>query len=86
VPVRTFSAPTLNGEDSLLDGGREAQAIVFGGISMLARATGICRDTLSAGALRDAGSSRVAIAVGIRRRGGGRKKTADSDPTLKEDL
>lgn len=63
----------------------EAEAIGFGGISIVARATGMSRDTISRGI------EELKVPAGsppsrIRRPGGGRKRTVDSDPTLKEDL
>jgi len=65
----------------------EAEAIGFGGASMVARATGVSRRAIRQGARelkarpqREAGHPR------IRRPGGGRKRTVDTDPTLKEDL
>jgi len=63
----------------------EAQAIGFGGISIVARATGICRGTISRG-VEELEAPAELHRSRIRRPGGGRKKTADSDPTLKEDL
>lgn len=63
----------------------EAQSIGFGGISIVARATGITRDTIRRGVEELQGT------VGpqtdrIRRSGAGRKRTVDTDPTLKADL
>jgi hypothetical protein len=63
----------------------EAQAIGFGGISIVARATGMSRDTISRG-LEELRTPAGSHPVGIRRPGGGRKRTVESDPTLKEDL
>jgi len=63
----------------------EAQAIGYGGISLVARATGVSRDTISRG-LEELQSPPGAQPGGIRRPGGGRKKTVDVDPTLREDL
>jgi transposase len=63
----------------------EAQAIGYGGISLVARATGVSRDTISRG-LEELKSLPDPQPGGIRRPGGGRKKTVDVDPTLREDL
>jgi Rhodopirellula transposase DDE domain len=63
----------------------EAQAIGFGGISAVARATGVTRDTIPKGVEELQGGPGMQVS-GIRRPGGGRKRTADSDPTLKTDL
>ena len=63
----------------------EAQSIGFGGISLVARATGVTRDTIRRGVeeLEGTGSPQTNR---IRRPGGGRKRTVDTDPTLKADL
>lgn len=63
----------------------EAQTIGFGGISIVARATGLSRDTISRG-MEELRAPAGSHPGGIRRPGGGRKKAVDSDPTLKEDL
>lgn len=63
----------------------EAQAIGFGGISIVARATGMSRDTISRG-IEELKAPAGSTPGRIRRPGGGRKKTVASDPTLKEDL
>src|SRR5215216_3486277 len=63
----------------------EAEAIGFGGISLVSRATGVSRDTISRG-LEELKSPSSPQPGGIRRPGGGRKKTVDVDPTLREDL
>ena len=63
----------------------EAQSIGFGGISIVARATGVTRDTIRRGVeeLQDTVRPQTGR---IRRSGGGRKRTVDTDPTLKADL
>ena len=63
----------------------EAEAIGFGGISIVARATGMSRDTISRG-IEELKAPAGSPPGRIRRPGGGRKKTVDSDPALKEDL
>lgn len=63
----------------------EVQAIGFGGISLVSRATGVARDTIRRG-LEELKSPLGPPLGGIRRPGGGRKKTVDADPALKEDL
>jgi transposase len=77
--------PYLDEKTRRLMVGAEAQAIGFGGISIVARATGMSRDTISRG-VEELEAPAALPASGVRRPGGGRKKTADSDPTLKEDL
>jgi hypothetical protein len=66
----------------------EAKALGFGGVSVVARATGISRRAIGRGLaeLQQKSAPRRARGAGIRRPGGGRKKTVDSDPTLKADL
>jgi hypothetical protein len=68
----------------------EAKVIGRGGISEVALATGVSRQTIRAGlmeleAMRAADGGR-ALPSGIRRAGGGRKKVAEQDATLLSDL
>lgn len=65
--------------------GAEAAALSHGGVSAVARATGVSRAMISRGVAEltewpEPSTSR------IRRKGGGRKRTADQDPTLLTDL
>jgi transposase len=76
--------PHLDERTRRLTVAAEAQAIGFGGITIVARATGVSRATIRRG-LEDL-KVPAAHAGGIRRPGGGRKKTVDLDPALKEDL
>jgi hypothetical protein len=62
----------------------EAREIGYGGVSVVARATGLARSTIHAG-LRDLRTSRrqrVRDAERIRRAGGGRRPLTTSDPAL----
>jgi hypothetical protein len=62
----------------------EAREIGYGGVSVVARATGLARSTIHAG-LRDLQTSRrqrVRAAERIRRVGGGRRALTTSDPDL----
>jgi hypothetical protein len=62
----------------------EAREIGYGGVSVVARATGLARSTIHAG-LRDLRASRrrrVKAAERIRRAGGGRRPLTTSDPAL----
>ena len=69
-----------------LFGGAEALAIGYGGVSAVARATGMSRETVSAG-LREVREVGVATPRGrIRREGGGRPRTVARDLTLRADL
>jgi hypothetical protein len=66
----------------------EAREIGYGGVSAVARATGLARSTVHAG-LRDLqvpGRHRVRTAARIRRTGGGRRPVTTTDPALLEAL
>lgn len=63
----------------------EAQALGRGGISAVARATGINRNTIMKG-LRELESPEMLTPDRIRRPGGGRKRASVVDRTLTEDL
>jgi transposase len=78
-------SPYLDEKTRRLVMAAEAQAIGFGGISIVARTLGMSRDTIRRG-VEELQGSVGPLPGGIRRPGGGRKKAADSDPTLKEDL
>jgi hypothetical protein len=76
--------PHLNEKQRRILLAAEARALGYGGITRVARATGMSRDTIHT-ALQEheqavPGSERV------RQRGGGRKKMRDRDPTLVADL
>jgi hypothetical protein len=66
----------------------EAREIGWGGISLVARATGLSRPTIMAG-LRDlqlSSKSRAAAAAHVRRPGGGRRASTQADPGLLQAL
>ena len=63
----------------------EARAAGWGGITGVARATGISYSTIQRG-LQELQTKRLLAPGRIRRPGGGRKKTVDKDPTLLTDL
>ena len=63
----------------------EARAAGRGGISAVARATGIAYSTVRRG-LQELASGTSAAPGRVRRPGGGRKRTLDKDPTLLADL
>src|SRR5258708_17831963 len=65
----------------------EAEAVGFGGASVVARATGVSRRAIRIGAreLKEALRS-LQPSLRIRRPGGGRKRTVTQDPTLQRDL
>src|ERR1017187_9332575 len=64
----------------------EAQAIGFGGITAVARASGLSRGTVTRGLVELKTASKPARGQRIRRRGAGRKRTVDQDASLKRDL
>jgi DDE family transposase len=66
----------------------EAREVGWGGVSLVARATGLSRPTIMAG-LKDlqlSSKSRAAAAARVRRPGGGRRALSQSDPGLLEAL
>jgi len=78
-------SPLVDERVRRLPAAAESQAIGKGGISAVARATGISRPVIRQGIaeLKDSGS----LPPGrIRRPGGGRKKAVDKDQSLKADL
>ena len=68
----------------------ESEAIGYGGVSAVARATGVSRRAITEGMkeLRQREGSRESVPAQsrIRRKGAGRKRTVDKDPALREDL
>lgn len=78
-------APVLNEQSRRRFVALEAQALGRGGVSLMARISGLARSTIYQG-LSDV-RNRVFISGGrIRKEGGGRKKKAIQDPTLVADL
>jgi Rhodopirellula transposase DDE domain len=79
----------LNERARRLFGAAEALAHGYGGIALVARATGLAPRTIGVG-IREVGELEGAPAGAspqrIRRAGGGRKRTVDKDPTLRRDL
>src|SRR5438046_10302503 len=69
----------------------EAQALGWGGVTLVAQATGVSRKRIGAG-LRElragaTGAGPLSPAAGrVRRPGGGRKPKTETDPTLLDDL
>lgn len=65
----------------------EAKALGWGGMSAVAKATGLGRSTVWSGVHEDGGESRDMGRAGrVRRKGAGRKALVDVDPTLLPDL
>jgi Rhodopirellula transposase DDE domain len=78
-------APTLTERARRIWAATEARAAGWGGISGVARATGIAYSTIQRGLHELDAQWRLAPGR-IRRPGGGRKKTVETDPTLLADL
>jgi stage V sporulation protein SpoVS len=78
-------APVLTERSRRLWAATEAQAIGYGGIAQVVRATGIAASTIERG-LRDLASGEILVATRTRRAGGGRKRATDLDATLLRDL
>src|SRR6202163_971245 len=67
----------------------ESKAIGYGGVSVVARATGVSRRAITEGMkeLKEPKKRKVRLEeTRIRRRGAGRKRTVDKDSSLLEDL
>jgi hypothetical protein len=79
-------AGTLDERGRRVVAASEALALGWGGISAVARATGLSRDVIRAGIRELRGLVPVAAPGRIRRPGGGRKRTAERDPTVVADL
>jgi hypothetical protein len=83
--------PFLDEQKKRLFVAAEAISLGDGGISIVSRATGISRDTISKGCkeLESGATEGIETSVpegNIRAPGGGRKKSIDKDPTLMSDL
>src|SRR6516165_8590470 len=64
----------------------EAEAIGFGGVTAVARASGLSRGTVIRGMAELQTAPKPARRQRIRRKGAGRKRTVDQDATLERDL
>ena len=78
-------APVLNEQSRRRFVALEAQALGRGGVSLMARISGLARSTIYHG-LSDIRHKILAPPGRVRKRGGGRKKKAFEDPTLAADL
>ena len=78
-------APFLNERTRRLFTAAEAAALGRGGIAAVARATGVSRRAIAAG-LAELHAPQAASAHSVRRPGGGRKRTVQTDRTLQDDL
>ena len=77
--------PVLTERSRRLWAATEAQAIGYGGIAQVARATGIAASTIQRG-LRELASGEPLVGTRTRKAGGGRKRVTEVDPTLLRDL
>jgi len=64
----------------------EALAMGWGGITAVARATGLSRKVIEGGIKELSGTISVAAPGRVRRPGGGRKTTIAKDPSVQADL
>src|SRR6266478_8227252 len=76
--------PGLDERGRRLLAAAEARTAGYGGVSAVARATGIARSTIDRG-LKDL-ESLVPVAPKVRRQGAGRRPLTQTDPTVMEDL
>jgi transposase len=82
-------SPFLNERQRRILAAIEAQILGYGGASRVARATGLSRNTVAAGAAeleRGSVEDVATVKERIRKPGGGRKRAIQKDPTLKADL
>lgn len=77
--------PELTELGRRLFAGVEADSVGWGGVSTVARATGLSRTTVARGR-QDAKNPQRLESGRIRKKGGGRKKRVETDPTLRQDL
>lgn len=78
-------AGELNERTRRLTAAAEAMALGWGGISAVARATGVSERAIRQG-IKELQAERVPAQGRIRRAGGGRKTTVSKDPSLCQDL
>jgi len=81
----TALSPVLTERSRRLWAATEAQAIGYGGIAQVTRATGIAASTIQRG-LRELASGEPVVGIRTRKAGGGRKRATERDPTLLRDL
>lgn len=81
-----YLVPILNERTRRCWAATEAWMIGYGGVSMLAQATGMSRNTIQVGIEELYGSGTKAPPERIRKSGGGRKKLTEKDATLLSDL
>ena len=82
----TLTARTLDERGRRTLAASEALTVGWGGMSLVARATGLSRATIGLGVKELRGTVAVAAPGRVRRAGGGRKKTVATDPSVLPDL
>jgi len=84
----TTLKPIINERVRRLLAAVEASVLGYGGIEKVSVATGLSRNTIVRGIaeLKNIGESTFKDAAIVRKKGGGRKKAIDLDPTIREDL
>ncbi|MBI5452676.1 ISAzo13 family transposase [Candidatus Gottesmanbacteria bacterium] len=80
-----FMSPTLNEQSRRRWVATEAKAIGRGGVSLVARATGISRNTIAKG-IDELALSKTVNEKHIRKKGGGRKSCTTNDKSLEHDI
>lgn len=78
--------PYLNERQRRLFIASEAKVIGFGGISILSRITGICRETITIGCKELESGKAMDDDIKVRKKGGGRKKISEVYPEIKKEL
>ena len=78
-------APLVDERSRRLFAGAEALALGRGGVSAVARATGLARSTVQRG-VKDVRAADGGVKGRIRREGAGRPRAEERDPTLRRDL
>jgi hypothetical protein len=81
-----FLAGVLDERTRRLVAAAEAKAIGFGGVTLVAQASGLSRGTVIRGVAELKTAPKPSRGQRIRRKGAGRKRTVDQDRTLKRDL
>ena len=79
-------SPHLNEKQKRLFLGIEAEAIGYGGVSQVSKATGVSRQAIALGMKESKTESGIAKTGRIRKEGGGRKRRVETDDTLRGDL
>ena len=74
--------PVLNERMRRLVAAAQAQALGYGGVTLVAAATGLARSTITQGIKELAEPAAAINEERLRRSGGGRKRLTDRDPTL----